>query len=146
MKIFPCRLLKKLFTISPRSEPMASRMTAVRVWGGNQGTRPDISAYTWSAPMRIPAVTPPTNPRMVFPSPRIRLPSVHFLPRSTGMPPPVRAAKLFGRYAGSITHIAEPMSMSPLLSIVAESGIPIRLGFRIHMSRSDIRYGNTRWW
>jgi len=131
----PFLLLKKLFIISPRREPIASNITDNSVCGLTHGTNPEHSANIWKRPTIIPAETPRINPLIVFPSPNIRLPSLHFFPRSMGVPPPVSAAILFGRYAGSITHIAEPIRTARLVTNEEEFSIPIRLGFCIHMSR-----------
>jgi hypothetical protein len=67
----------------------------------------DAARYIWSAPTRIPALIPRNKPRNVFPSPRIRRPSLKFLQKSTGTPPPHSAATGFGIYAGSMIQRAD---------------------------------------
>ena len=49
-------------------------------------------ATTRPNPAVIPMKVPDISPRHVFPSPRIRLPSRQFFPKSIGVPPPTRTA------------------------------------------------------
>ena len=98
----PALLLKKLSMISPSKAPKHIEPTI----GIIRGKRPKslspkkensllfayIATIEKPKPQVIPMNAPLIRPRQVFPSPNIRLPSFHFLPKSIGVPPPIRRA------------------------------------------------------
>lgn len=82
-RAIPIRRLMKLFIRSPSKAPSASNKP--------------IDHRPWRVPTELPTINPARNPRIDFPSPKIRRPSPSFLPISIEGPPPTMTGVAFAK-------------------------------------------------
>src|SRR2546430_4079656 len=90
---------------SPRSAPRAKTAEAPKAVAGDPKDHDESGAMTLKGngrrrPRTAPDKVPPTRPRHVLPSPKIRSPPASLRPKSIGVPPPKTTAIGFARKAG----------------------------------------------
>src|SRR5207244_71245 len=98
-------------TRSPRRAPKARAAEATNATDGGPKDHDEDGARRSNgrdrrSPRIAPAKVPPTRPRHVLPSPKIRCPSERLRPRSIGGPPPKTTAVGFAMKAGRKNHRA----------------------------------------
>src|SRR3989440_7788833 len=96
---------------SPRRAPKARTAEATNATAGGPKDHEEDGARTSNGrdrtrPRIAPEAVPPTRPRHVLPSPKIRCPSERFRPPSMGAPPPESTAKGLATNAGRKNHRA----------------------------------------
>src|SRR5438552_7753559 len=98
-------------TRSPRRAPKERMAEAANATAGGPKDHDEDGVRRWNgrdrrSPRIDPARVPPTRPRHVLPSPKIRCPSERLRPRSIGGPPPKTTAIGFAMNAGRKNHRA----------------------------------------